>query len=285
MDVGGGLFICHHGGLYQAGARDFGVMELVFYRSIFGVITIFLWTWFKGFTVKTPLVTAHLKRSFLGTMGLTIWFFAIASLPLGTAMTLNYTSPIFIAAMLTGWALYKHKPIRKLLILAIFFGFFGVTLVLKPSLSHGQEIAALIGLSSGMFAALAYLQVKELSKMKEPEWRIVFYFTCFGTVWGFIWQWILEGHMTPLTMQNIPVLFGIAISGTLAQLSMTRSWGGDTLLTSAFQYSGIIFAALIGLVVFGEPIGLQSAIGIGIILISGVVASLLSKPGKAPKEE
>ena len=265
----------------KMGAREFDVMELVFYRSIFGVVCIFIWTLFKGLSVATPLIGSHLKRSFLGTMGLTIWFFAISQLPLGTAMTLNYTSPLYIAAILTGAALWKHRPIRLLLVLSVILGFVGVVLVLKPSLNHGQELAALIGLSSGLFAALAYLQVKELSDMKEPEWRIVFYFTCFGSVWGLAIQLMLHGHMTPLTLDNIPVLFGIAVTGTLAQLTMTRSWGSPSpLLTSAFQYSGIIFAAVYGSLFFDEPIGVVSAIGIAIILISGVSASFLSKSKK-----
>ena len=81
----------------RMGASDFSSLELVFYRSLFGVIVIWAWVAYQGQTVKTPLMRAHLMRSFLGTFALTIWFYAIARLPLGTAMTLNYTSPLYMA--------------------------------------------------------------------------------------------------------------------------------------------------------------------------------------------
>ena len=81
----------------RMGASDFSALELVFYRSAFGAAVIALWVWAQGFTLRTPLVRAHFMRSFLGTFALTIWFYAISKLPLGTAMTLNYTSPLYMA--------------------------------------------------------------------------------------------------------------------------------------------------------------------------------------------
>ena len=161
-------------------------------------------------------------------------------------------------------------------------GFLGVTLVLKPELQPGQLQPALIGLTSGFFAALAYFQVRELTRMQEPEWRIVFYFTLFGTVWGLSGHLLLTGSMTPITHENIPALIGMAVTATGAQLAMTRAWGSDnTLLTAVFQYSAIVFAACFGTWFFDEPIELMSALGIALIIIAGVWAALISR--KKPK--
>lgn len=266
----------------RMGAADFSSLELVFYRSLFGVIVIWAWVAYQGQTVKTPLMRAHLMRSFLGTFALTIWFYAIARLPLGTAMTLNYTSPLYMALIVIVLAVRHGETFNRASAAAVVLGFLGVTLVLKPELQPGQMAPALIGLTSGFFAALAYFQVRELTRMNEPEWRIVFYFTLFGTVWGLVGHLCLTGSMTLVTLDNVPALIGMAVTATGAQLAMTRAWGSDnTLLTAVFQYSAIVFAACFGAWFFDEPIGLLSAIGIALIMIAGVWAALMSRKKKA----
>ena len=177
----------------RMGASDFSALELVFYRSAFGAAVIALWVWAQGFTLRTPLVRAHFMRSFLGTFALTIWFYAISKLPLGTAMTLNYTSPLYMALIVIFLAVKNGESFSRASAAAVVLGFFGVTLVLKPELSPGQTFPALVGLTSGFFAALAYFQIRQLSRMQEPEWRIVFYFTLFGTIAGLIACYVVEG--------------------------------------------------------------------------------------------
>ena len=262
------------------GAKDFSTFELVFYRSLFGVICMAAWVRWEGKTLRTPLAWAHLKRSFLGTLGMTIWFFAIAHLPLSTAMTLNYTSPLYMAAIVSTLAVMAGKALQPKLIAAIILGFLGVVLVLKPEVQASQVVPALIGLTSGFFAALAYFQIKQLSAMQEPEWGIVFYFTLFGTVWGALGHLLLEGPFSPITLNNVPALLGIGATATLAQLCLTRAWGSDNvLLTAVFQYSAIVFATVIGVVVFNESLSGQSLGGIAVILIAGIWASLLNRKG------
>ena len=265
----------------KLGASDFGIFELVFYRSLCGVSCILVWSRLRHMRLATANVRSHFLRSFLGTFALTIWTFSLAHLPLGTSMTLNYTSPLFMTLIVIGLALRQRKAVSLKTAAAVFLGFFGVTLVLNPELRSGQELPALVGLCSGLFSALAYFQIKQLTAMREPEWRIVFYFTLFGTVWGFAGQYLTEGHYTPLTAENVPALLGMGLCATGAQLAMTRSWGSDNLLlTSAFQYSAIIFAAVFGLAVFDDPITPGAAAGIAVIMTAGVWATLLNRRPK-----
>ena len=227
----------------RMGASDFSALELVFYRSAFGAAVIALWVWAQGFTLRTPLVRAHFMRSFLGTFALTIWFYAISKLPLGTAMTLNYTSPLYMALIVIFLAVKNGESFSRASAAAVVLGFFGVTLVLKPELSPGQTFPALV-----------------------------------GTVWGLCGHLLLAGGMTPVTWDNAPALLGMAVTATGAQLAMTRSWGSaNTLLTAVFQYSAIVFAAGFGLSFFDEPVGLMSAAGIAVILVSGVWAAVIAK--------
>ena len=126
----------------------------------------------------------------------------------------------------------------------------------------------LIGLSAGFFAALAQFQIRQIVALKEPTYRIVFYFSLIGTIAGFGGHLAFEGPLTPITTDNVVPLLGVAICGMLAQLSLTRAWGGgNLLLTSSLQYSAIVFAAVIGLLFFDEPIDFLSGTGIASSLL------------------
>lgn len=128
------------------------------------------------------------------------------------------------------------------------------------------------------------MQVKGLTKLGEPDWRIVFYFTLFGTTCGLLGQLVTAGGLTPMHAENLPALLGIGVTATLAQLCLTRAWGaGNMLLTSALQFSAIVFAAVLGFVVFAEPIAPATAAGIAIIICAGVSATVLTKRSGAKR--
>lgn len=257
-----------------------GPIEMVFYRSLFGVLVISLFVFRNRatLTLKTPHIAGHIKRSVLGTLSIMLWFFTLGKMHFGTNMTLIYTTPLFMAANFVILALMRHKPAPWALVLATIAGFTGVTIVLQPSFNEGELIPALICLGVSLLDLVIYWQMKELGDMKEPSWRIVFYFTLFGTVWGLCGHLLLAGGMTPVTWDNAPALLGMAVTATGAQLAMTRSWGSaNTLLTAVFQYSAIVFAAGFGLSFFDEPVGLMSAAGIAVILVSGVWAAVIAK--------
>lgn len=257
-----------------------GPIEMVFYRSLFGVLVISLFVFRNRatLTLKTPHIAGHIKRSVLGTLSIMLWFFTLGKMHFGTNMTLIYTTPLFMAANFVILALMRHKPAPWALVLATIAGFTGVTIVLQPSFNEGELIPALICLGVSLLDLVIYWQMKELGDMKEPSWRIVFYFTLFGTVWGLGEHLLLAGGMTPVTWDNAPALLGMAVTATGAQLAMTRSWGSaNTLLTAVFQYSAIVFAAGFGLAFFDEPVGLMSAAGIAVILVSGVWAAVIAK--------
>lgn len=259
-------------------SEHFSAFELVFYRSAFGMVTLAAWVLWEGRSLRTRLWLSHIKRSFFGTLALAIWFYTLGVLPLSTAMTLNYTSPLYMALFASIAAVRLRQKINGGLLAAIAAGFAGVVLALRPELHSGQEFAATIGLASGFFSALAYSQVKELSRIGEPEWRIVFYFTAFGTLTGLIGHIATDGMLNPIAAGDVLPLLGIGATATLAQLCLTRAWGnGNVLLTSALQFTAIVFAALLGLVFFSEPIAPESAIGIAVIIAAGVSATVLSR--------
>src|SRR3546814_1929857 len=95
-------------------------------------------------------------------------FFAISHLPLPTAISLNYTAPLFIAGWMLGWGGTQRDPIR---ILTVLLGFCGVVAILRPSIAQDQFLPAALGLGAGAMAAVAMMQIRQLGRVGEPEWR------------------------------------------------------------------------------------------------------------------
>lgn len=186
--------------------------EIVFYRSAVSVVIMWVVLAGSGVSVRTPHMVMHIKRSLFGVTALLLWFTSITLLPLATAMTLNYMSPVWIALILgAGAALAgtRGAGADRKLIGAILMSFAGVLCLLQPSVGKDQLTGGLIGLISGIFTALAYVEVRQLGQLGEPEGRIVFYFSAVGMVVGL--GWMLIGGVRPHSWHGAALLLGIGI--------------------------------------------------------------------------
>ena len=256
------------GALVKVGAHKFNSAELVFYRSAFGLVFIYAYIFAKKLPLATPFMAKQMSRALVGLASLILFFYAIAHLPLATAITLNYTSALFLAIFMPFFLHEKPKPI---LYGTVLLGFIGVVLLLKPVLNQRDILAGALGLLSGMGAALAYIHVKQLGKLNEPDWRTVFYFTFVSTIASGIWM--LTQHFTPLALADMPTLLGLGISATIAQLAMTRAYRtGHTLLVASLAYTTVIFASLFGVIFWQESLSLSEYTAIGLIILSGVIS-------------
>jgi drug/metabolite transporter (DMT)-like permease len=256
------------GALVKAGAAKFSSMELVFYRSVFGLFTILGIAILQGRALKTPVMTKQMSRAVVGFLSLVCFFIALAHLPLATAITLNYTSPLFVAVLLP--FTLKEKP-TKLLYLAILLGFIGVVLLLKPSLQGSEALYGILGLLSGFGAAWAYIYIKQLANMGEPDWRTVFYFTLLSTIGAA--AWMLPYRFTPVTWGDLPIIIGLGFSATLAQLAMTRAYRtGNTLTVASLAYTTVVFASLFGVWIWQETLSMSEHFSIGIIIVGGLIS-------------
>jgi drug/metabolite transporter (DMT)-like permease len=254
--------------------QQYSVLEVVFYRSLIGVAVLYAFVLWRRETLATPVARTHLTRGVVGTAALSLWFFATGALPLGTAMTLNYTSPLFLAALAVGVALRSGERVNWRLVAAIAIGFVGVVLLLQPTYSSEQAVAAVAGLLSGVLSAIAYWYVRTLGRLGEPEWRTVFYFALSGTLIGFIGA-LMHGF-SPHDARGVALLAGVGVTATLAQLAMTRAYAyGNTLVVANLQFVAVVAASLLGIAVFGDHIPLIGWIGIAIIILSGVSSTVL----------
>ena len=269
----------------------YSTSEIVMYRGIVGVVFMSLFVRHQGGTFKTPLPWHHLWRGAIGVTALWLWFYAIGILPLASAMTLNYMSPIWIAGMLfvTGWRRGQTR-FEWGVVAAIATSFIGVTMLLQPSIHAEQWFGGIIALVSGMLAALAYLQVRHLGQLGEPEYRVVFYFSVTGLVAGLLGT-LASPHLVttsgPLLHAHSPgglaLLLAIGLSATAAQMAMTRAYRlGKTLVTANLQYTGIVFSSGWGILIWGDSLNWIGWCGIVVILASGIAATFFNARNAPP---
>lgn len=277
-------------------SQDFNAAEIIFYR---GLVSMALLAWLakrSGVTLATQYPREHAWRSLVGVTSMGAWFYAIGHLPLATATTLNSMSSIWMAVLLIAQGLWMRHRLRRsytaapdtrkaippfpwTLVGTVLLGFIGVLLVLRPTSAPASEwVAALGGLFGGMFAAMAYMQVTTLSRLGEPETRVVFYFSLGSAVAGGATM-LLTG-LSPFPGWSALWLLPVGVLAAMAQVCMTKAYASagskrNTLVVANLQYSGIVFAALFSLVLFGESIPLIGWVGIALIVLSGAAATAL----------
>jgi S-adenosylmethionine uptake transporter len=277
MVLGSFLFATMAVGIKFASA-SFGTLELVFYRGIVSMVFMAVVMRARGTPLRTPVPLMHVWRSTVGVLSLSAWFYGIAHLPLATAMTLNYMSGVWVAAFIVGGGLlYGQSQRQGPLMGTVLLGFAGVVMTLRPTIDHDELFAGVIGLLSGMGAALAYLQVTALGKVGEPEVRTVFYFSIGTAIVGAVGS--LFTGLTPWSQVSWTAaawVIPIGVLASLGQWCMTRAYShGSTLVVASMQYTGIVFAAIYSLALFGEYIAPIGWAGIAVIVTSGVLATIL----------
>lgn len=267
MLIAGLLFACM-GVFVKLGAAYFSNIELVFYRSFIGLFVVYALIRQQRGSLRTPHWRSHAWRGVSGSIALLLFFYCITVLPLATAVTLNYTSPLFLT-LLTVWLFREHFHLP--LVAAILLGFIGTILLLHPTLQQDQIIPGLLGLASGFLAGVAMFNVRQLGRWGEPEWRVVFYFSLIASVFGAIGMIVTDTH--PVTLESVPLLLGLGISATLAQLALTRAYSiGSTLVVSTLSYSTIVFASIFGIILWNETLSVEGWIGMALIITSGVLS-------------
>ncbi|MDZ4360432.1 MAG: DMT family transporter [Variovorax sp.] len=279
--------------------------EMVLGRGLIGIVFLWLLARNRGTSLATKYPGMHAWRSTIGVVSLGAWFYAIAHMPLATAVTLNYMSSVWVAAFLVGGALLawvpvpgrdgriERPPLQGPLVMTVLAGFAGVVLMLRPTVGGGDGFAGMLGLLSGVTAAFAYMQVVALSRIGEPELRTVFYFAVGSAVAG-AFATAATGFSggSSWTWQHALWLLPIGLLAALGQLCMTRAYAtaktqAGTLVVANLQDSGIVFAAFYSVVLFDDRIDATGWAGMALIIASGIAATVLRQRAvpKAPAEE
>lgn len=278
--IAASFFFACMGVCVKLAAESFSAAEIVFYRSAISLVMVFALMRFRRILIATAHWRVQFQRSGSGFISLLMYFYAISMLPLATAVTLAYTSPLFLAVYL-GW--FGKARLHRGMFGALVLGFVGVALLLRPTLDADQWLGGLIGLACGMTAGVAYYNVKELGERGEVEERTVFYFSLFSTVASGMWMVLFEFHS--IDLRGGLLLLGVGSFGTLAQLAMTRAYKrGKTLVSASLAYSTVIFASLFGMLLWQELLSPGAWLAIVLIIVSGMMSTWFSRANPAEQD-
>ncbi|MBI5898957.1 MAG: DMT family transporter [Rhodocyclales bacterium] len=267
------LFACM-GVCVKLGAAQFSAAELVFWRGFVATLLIGGYVMVRRLPLATPHARTHVVRGLSGFVSLLMYFYAIAMIPLAAAVTLNYTSPLFLALLLVLWA---GEPVRRGFHAVLAAGFVGVVLLLQPTLARDQWLGAAFGLGSGIISSVAYFNVRRLGELGEPEWRTVFYFSALSAVGGLPWL-LAAGPFHAIDLRGCLLLLGVGGFGVLAQLCMTAAYKrGKTLTSASLAYSTVAFSSVFAMLLWKETLSWLSWSGVALIVGSGVAATAMSR--------
>ncbi|AZV93149.1 hypothetical protein CBF45_04990 [Bordetella sp. J329] len=243
--------------------------QVVLLRGLPSVVFLLIWANINHYSIAPKRWKPHILRNLAGVTSMWLGFYALSQLPLATATSLSYTAPLFIAVFLM---VSDGKSRDWMRIVAVLLGFVGVLAVLRPSIGPQQLVAAGAGMASGALAAIAMLQIRQLGREGEAEWRTVLFFSCAVCLSSAVGFWITGWGETD--WKGWLMLLGVGSSGLVGQLAMTRAFGaGAALLTAALQYTTIIFSALTGMALWHDVPDAMAWAGMLGIIAAGLLSA------------
>jgi drug/metabolite transporter (DMT)-like permease len=276
------LISAFNGALTKILAADMSALEIVFFRNLLGLFLI-LYT-LKHTPPKRSEGKIHLLflRGVLGFSAMILFFYTITVIPLGEAITLNKTSPFFVA-VLAFFLLHEHLSRRVLF--ALFTGFLGTVLITKP---FGMSFSSvhILGILGGFFAAAAYTTIKKIKDIFDSR-VIVLSFVGIGTLLPGV-LFILGAYL------HVPAAFGflfpafvmpegakiwllillMGIISTLSQWFLTKAYSAKNLsVIGVVSYTNIPFAIGFGWMLGDKFPDIWTLFGIVLIVFGGVLVS------------
>ena len=242
---------------------DIPTMEKAFFRNAVAIIASLILLTRSGekIRIKKGCMGDIFLRCVFGTSGLIANFYAIDKLNIADANMLNKLSPFF--AILISIPILKEKP-KKIDILAVLVAFLGAMLIIRPSGSNLQLVPALIGLYGGFGAGAAYVFVRKLGKKGERTPIIVLCFSVFSTA---VTIPFIAVNFIPLKPMQLICLVMAGLSATIGQFGITSAYKyAPAKEISVFDYTQVIFAAILGMLFLGELPQAMSFIGYVIII-------------------
>ena len=242
---------------------DIPTMEKAFFRNAVAIIASLILLIRSGekIRIKKGCMGDIFLRCVFGTSGLIANFYAIDKLNIADANMLNKLSPFF--AILISIPILKEKP-KKIDILAVIVAFLGAMLIVRPTGSNMQLVPALIGLYGGFGAGAAYVFVRKLGKKGERTPIIVLCFSIFSTAVSIPF---IAVNYVPLKPMQLICLVMAGLSATIGQFGITSAYKyAPAKEISVFDYTQVIFAAILGMLFLGELPRAMSFIGYVIII-------------------
>lgn len=253
-------------------SERFPVGEVVFARSLFGLIPLMLWLAWRGqFATmwRTSNLRAHLTRGIVNLSGMFCNFAGLARIPLADVTALGYATPLFTVILA---AAFLGEVVRLWRWCAVLIGFAGVLLMLSPHLGSGTyddtaALGAFFALSAAFLFGVAMTQIRHMTA-KETTGALVFFYSAVGIVVSLttvFWGWVLPSGTDVLALVTLGLL------GGMAQILMTDSFRhAPASVLAPFAYTSMIWAVGIGYFWFGEVPAMIVLAGAAIVIGAGL---------------
>ena len=242
----------------------YSALQLVFFRNLFGLLPLGLVLMRRGSLadLKTRHPLGHMLRAVAGLVSLGCYFYAFPRLPLVTVVAISFAAPLFVAAL--SWPMLGERVGARRLA-AIGFGFSGVLVILRPS-AAGLDPSIVVAVIATLLYALVMIFMRQLNRTETPA-AIVFYYLASSVALSGITLpalWVTPGP------QGWMLFAALGLFGGLAQLLMTTAFRhGDAALVAPFDYATVLWATLIGWLLWGEWPGPHLWLGGAITVGSG----------------
>ena len=251
------------------------VFQKVFFRNAMASVIAFI-VLLKNKAPLRPTVKGSWKylvlRTLFGLTGVVCNYYALETLVLSDASILNKMSPFF-AVIFSFIFIHERPKLYQWLVLG--GALFGTIFVIKPSFANAAFIPALVGFLGGVCAGAAYGCVRKLGLMGESNPYIVFFFSTASTL---IVTPIMIADYVPMTALQWVYLLSAGVSAALAQFSITAAYTyAPAKEISVYDFSQIIFASLMSLIVFQQVPDIWSVVGYVIIISMAILNYFLSR--------
>lgn len=282
----GALISALNGAVSKILAEDISAMEIVFFRNLIGVALILYALKHTPPTLTGGKWYLLITRGLLGFSAMILFFYTITTIPLGEAITLNKTSPLFVTIL--AYYLLKEK-LNRTTLFALVIGFLGVALIAKPvgmSISYEH----FLGILGGFFAATAYTTIKKIKDIYDAR-VIVLSFVGLGSLLPALFflvapyvnepeslSFLFPAFSYPITAKVWGLIIFMGIISVISQWLLTKAYSASNLsIVGVISYTNIPFAIGFGWMLGDDfPDGL-TFLGIGLIILGGFMVGLKSK--------
>jgi len=257
-------------------------VEVTFFRNIAGVILVGISLYKTAPKEEGGKPLLLFFRGMMGFLALLSYFYIIAYMPLGEVVTYNKTSPMFVAIFAY---LLLNEKLTLASILAIIMGFIGILFIAQP-LGGSFDKYDILGLFSGIGAALAYTSIRELRAYYDTR-TIVMSFMLVGTLAPMLLMFVTPYVDAPKSLDFMfsafvmpydnewIYLLSLGLFATISQLLMTKAYSLTKAgIVGTIGYTNIIFAVIIGVLLGDALPNLWTTMGIVLVIMSGVIVAL-----------
>lgn len=276
----GALISAMTGALTKLLAEDMSALEIVFFRNIIGAVIILYALKHTAPTLSGGKTYMLISRGIFGFLAMIFYFYTITVIPLGEAITLNKTSPLFVS-LLAYYLLKEHLDLKT--IFAIMIGFLGVVFIVKP-LGMSISYAHFLGVLGGFFAAFAYTTIKKIKDIYDSR-VIVLSFVTIGTILPIILflvapyfdapeavSFLFPEFVVPHLFNTWALIIVMAILATFSQWLLTKAYSSSRLsIVGVISYTNIPFSIGFGWMLGDVLPDFYTYLGIGLIVFGGFI--------------